>query len=302
MRNIKSMKNYFKSLLCVLLLGFTSQVYAQASSIEIINIEESNENLTSSRPVTGTYALGMGGTSILASYLSPLHYTGRTFTASGFWTKAMPFNPTHAIMDFKVDANFTSLLNPAKTARMIGLNGSFSWGMAWRTKIFCDIQVSAGGAFQIFGGAYYLIRNSNNPVQAIVNASLDITASVSKPFRIGKLPILFSDRVQIPSLGAFFCPGYGETYYEIYVGNHKGLAHTGWWGNNFRIDNLLSFTLDFGKTAMTVGYRISAYNQWANSLNTKILTNSFVIGVVPGGIGMKKKTKTLPDQTIYAIY
>lgn len=255
-----------------------------------------------SRPVTGFYCLELGKTSVLATYLSPLRYNGTSFTASGYWTKAMPFNPENAVMEFKGDVSYSSLFNPAKTAKMLGLYGSFSWGMAWRKKLSDKLQFTLGGDFQIAGGAYYLLRNSNNPVQALANASLDFTASISLPFKIGKLPILFSDRVQIPSIGVFFCPQYGETYYEIYLGNHKGLAHLGWWGNNFRINNLLSFTLDFGKTAMTLGYRISADNQWANYLNTKIINNSFVIGVVPGGIGLKNRARKIPDQIINALY
>ena len=258
--------------------------------------------LLESRPVTGFYNIEIGGTSVLATYLSPLRYTGNKYTASGYWTKAMPFNPQHAVMDFKGSVSYDRLMNPAKTAIMIGLNGSFSWGMAWRKKFAKNMQFTVGGALQIAGGAYYLMRNSNNPVQALANGSIDLTGSVSIPFKIGKLPILFSDRVQIPSLGVFFSPQYGETYYEIYLGNHKGLVHAGWWGNNFRIDNLLSFTLDFGKTSMTIGYSISAYNQWVNYLNTKIITNSFVIGVVPGGIGLKKQPRKIPDQIINALY
>lgn len=263
---------------------------------------EKTENKFISLPVTGTYALEIGGENILSTYLSPLHYSGSSWGISGHWTKAMPFNPEKAVMEFNVRGRLNSLLNPAQTASMMAIYGSFSWGMSWRKRICHDIQITAGGALQIAGGAYYLIRNSNNPVQALAQATLDLTASISKTFKIGKLPVLFSDRIQIPSLGIFFCPQYGETYYEIYLGNYKDLVHPGWWGNNFRIDNLLSFTLDFGKTAMTLGYRLSAFNQWANNLNTKILTNSFVIGVVPHGIGLKKNTRKLPEETIYAIY
>ena len=265
-------------------------------------VKGQDNDKTVARPVTGVYSLEFGGTSVQATYLSPLTYHGSRFSASGYWSKAMPFNAEHAIMEFKADVNFSRLMNPAKSASMVGIGGDFSWGMAWRTRIVHDIQFTAGGAVGIEGAAYYLLRNSNNPVEAIVNLSLDLTGSVSKPFKIGRLPILVTDRVQIPSLGVFFCPEYGETYYEIYLGNHRGLAHAGWWGNNFRIDNLLSFTLDFGKTAMTLGYRVTAYNQWANNLNAKIVTNSFVIGVVPGGIGLKKQVKTLPEETIYSIY
>lgn len=257
---------------------------------------------TESRPVTGSYSIVLGRTSVLATYLSPLKYSGSHFEASGSWSKAMPFNPQHAVMQFDGDISFCNLLNPSQTARMVGLNAEFSWDMAWRLKLPENFQITAGGGIDIKGGAYYLLRNSNNPVEAIVNANLMITASVSKHFMIGRLPVLVSDRVKLPSIGAFFSADYGETYYEIYLGNHKGLAHAGWWGNNFQLDNLLGITLDFGRTAMLIGYRLNVYTQWANNLNTKIITNSFQIGVIPGGIGLKKRINKIPDVVISSLY
>lgn len=255
----------------------------------------------SSRPVSGVYAVEMGHTDVQATYLSPLHYTGTQISAFGSWSKAMPFNPENAVMHFEGRGSFCNLLNPAQTARMVGLFGEFSWDLAWRKRLPHDFQITAGGGFDLSGGAYYLLRNSNNPVEAIANFSLMISGSVSKHFKIGRLPILVADRVKLPSLGVFFCPEYGETYFEIYLGNDQGLAHAGWWGNNFRLDNLLSVTLDFGHTAMMVGYSLNVHNQWANHLNTRIITNSFVIGVIPGGIGLKKKPKSAVE-TIYSLY
>lgn len=255
----------------------------------------------SSRPVTGLYALEFGSTNVKATYLSPLSYKGTQFSLSGAWSKALPFNPEAAVMQFDVNTDFCNLLNPAQTARMVGLIGEFSWDMQWRKQLPNDFQITLGGGIDILGGAYYLLRNSNNPVQAMANVSLMPVASASKHFRIGRLPVLISDRVKLPSLGCFFSSEYGETYYEIYLGNHKGLAHLGWWGNNFRIDNLLSVTLDFGRTAMTLGYRLNVNTQWANNLNTKIITNSFVIGVIPGGIGLKKRPR-MPQNSIYSLY
>lgn len=255
-----------------------------------------------SRPVTGIYSFEIGGTSVMATYLTPLKYSGRRYAITGNWSKAMPFNPTHAIMEFNATANISNLLNPAKTARMIGMTASFSWGMSWRTKFTNDFQITAGGFTDISGGAYYLLRNGNNPVQAIANVSLGISGSLSKPFTIGKLPVLITESLQIPSVSCFFNQGYGETYFEIYLGNTRGLAHAGWWGNNFHLNNLLSVVLDFGRTSLQLGYRFETYNQNACHLHTRITSNSFVIGVIPGGIGLKKKTKRLPSETVYAIY
>ena len=140
----------------------------------------------------------------------------------------------------------------------------------------------------IGGGAYYLLRNGNNPVQAMATAAISARLSASRPFRIGAIDFLIADKVSVPSLSVFFSPEYGETYYEIYLGNHSGLVHAGWWGNNFRIDNLLSATFDFGRTAAMIGYRFSVDTQWANNLNTKIFTHSLVLGIVPGVSVLKR--------------
>lgn len=260
------------------------------------------ETAMESRPVTSTYSIELGRKNVLATYLSPLHYTGTDFALSGAWSKAMPFAPESAIMHFDATVNFSSLLNPAETAKMVGLNGSFNWGMSWRTQLPASIQATLGGTVGMEGGAYYLLRNGNNPVEAIANLSLALRGSISRPMTIGRLPILLRDEVSLPSLSVFFSPEYGETYYEIYLGNHRGLAHAGWWGNNFRINNLLSATLDFGRTALTIGYRFGAYTQWACNLNTRVITHAFVIGVVPGGIGLKKRQPRNISRTVYSIY
>ncbi len=280
----------------------TGIAIALAAAFPSTALAEGSDASDVSRPVTGTYSIEIGRRNVLATYLSPLHYTGKSLGVSGSWSKAMPFDPEKAIMHFDTGFYFSSLLNPAHTATMIGLQGSFNWGMSWRHRLPSQFQLTLGGTVGLQGGAYYLLRNGNNPVEAIADFNIAARASLSRPIKIGRLPILLRDEVSLPSLSVFFSPQYGETYYEIYLGNHKGLVHAGWWGNNFRIDNLLSATLDFGRTAMTVGYRFNAYTQWACNLNTKIMTHSFVIGVVPGGIGLKKRRVKAPTEVIYSGY
>lgn len=280
-------------LLALLLSGMSGHMLAQG---------QDKPGKEQSRPVTGIYSVEIGGKDVLATYLSPLHYKGTSFALSGAWNKAMPFSPRSAIMHFNAYASFDNMLNPAETARMVALNASFSWGMSWRTQLPWRLQLTAGGSFGIDGGAYWLMRNGNNPIQAMGSVNIATRASLGRPFKIGCLPLLVRDEVSLPSLGVFFSPEYGESYYEIYLGNRHGLVHPGWWGNNFRIDNLLSVTFDFGRTAAMIGYRFKADTQWANCLNTKIFTHSIVIGVVPGGIGLRPKPKKLPSETVYSLY
>ena len=283
------MKNLFRIVL--ILFAFTITEIARAQDADI-----SNE----SRPVTGIYSIEWGHKNVLATYLSPLHYSGSNIGLSGEWSKAMPFNPQNAIMRFHGGMDFSNLLNPAQTARMIGLNAYFNWGMEWRRKLPKNFQFTLGGAASLKGGAYYLLRNGNNPVQAMGNVSIDVTGSLSKAIRYKKLNLLIEDQVSVPSLSLFFMPEYGETYYEIYLGNTSHLVHGGWWGNNFSLNNLLSFTFDFGRTAAMIGYRFNMQTAWANYLNTKIFSHSLVVGIIPGGLGLKKKVSRVAESTVYA--
>lgn len=250
------------------------------------------------RPVIGYYNIEIGRRHVLSTYLSPFSYRGTGLGVSGYWTKMLPANPEHLAMDFQVRGVMGSLLNPARTASEIDFTGSFAWGLQWKKRLPHDFIVGVGGEAGIYGGVFYLPRNGNNPVSAQFAVGIGAVGSAGWHTRIGRLPILFSDRLSLPLLSGFFMPDYGETYYEIYLGNHGGLAHCGWPGNRFGIDNLLSATLDFGRTSIQVGYRFSMQNTQANNLVNRVFNHAFVIGIVPGGIGLKQRR----DNIITPIY
>lgn len=281
-------------------LSLTATLAAMLSAISPSYAQESEA--VESRPVTSVYSLDFGGERAQATYLSPLKYKGWVAGASGSWKKALPQNPQHLVMNFDARVAGSRMLNPDKNATMVGFNGSFSWGMSRRWRFADKWQLTAGGNVGIDGGILYLIRNGNNPVNAMASANLGLQACISKVWHIGRLPLLVSDEAKLPSLGIFFSPEYGEPYYEIYLGNHSGLAHCGWWGNNFRLTNLLSVDFDFGRTAMRIGYRFEANTSYVCHLNTNIYTHSFVIGVIPQGLGLKKRTPVSNVTKVYADY
>lgn len=246
-------------------------------------------NALESRPVTGLYAIEIGGRSAVAEYLSPMAYDGLDLALSGHWDKALPFDPARFMMDFDARLAYSSMLNPAGSASTIGLSARFAWHMSRYIRLPHSMTFSFGGGPAIEGGALALLRNSNNPVDVTIKAALEATASLSWKTRLGRLPVLLADRFSIPLAGAFFMPQYGETFYEIYLGNRSGLAHFGWPGNMPGIDNTLSLTMDFGKTALFIGYRLSVGSAFANNLSTRSVTNGFVIGVIPDGIGLRRR-------------
>lgn len=257
----------------------------------MFNIAEGKAQDSIPRPVTSVYRIEVGNANARSTYLSPLRYSGNIWGVSGEWSKAFQKNPEHIVMSFAGGLNYRTMLNPAHSARMLGFDARFDWGMAYRLRLPYNLQITGGGLFDLTGGVLYVPRNGNNPVTLPVRIGLDLDASLSWHFKIGRLPMLLTDRFHIPCLGAFFSPQYGETFYEIYIGNYAGLAHCGWWGNNFCVDNLLSLKMDFGRTALEIGYRYDYRSYFANRLVTRTAANTFVIGVIPQGLGMKNKRK-----------
>lgn len=254
-----------------------------------------------SRPVTQIYNLEVGSAMQINTYLSPLRYKGKELALTGLWSKGMPFNPNWT-MDFDARLEVGRSLSPSQTSAMLETQVNFFWGMNRRWQLPYRVMVTAGASVGIDGGILYLPHNSNNPADGNFWTGISLKAGASWPFRIGRLPILLSDRISIPTLGAFFCPEYGESYYEIYLGNREGLAHFGWWGNCFGLDNHLAVTLDFGRTAMQLGYRIRLTTNHANNLDTQLLSNAFTIGVIPHGIGLKNRKPCTKTQIINALY
>lgn len=241
------------------------------------------------RPVTSVYSLEIGRHWARSTYLSPSRYSGTETALSGHWGKRMPFAPHMARMDFDArGALWWRMENPARNVAMQGFELEFSWQMAAFWRLPADFQVSVGGGPELAGGVLLLLRNSNNPVSVNLSAALAAGASLSKDFHIGRLPMTAQWRLRSPLIGAFFMPGYGETYYEIYLGNRKGLVHCGWPGNHFRLDSHLALQMDFGRTAMEVGYRFITDSMHANNLTTRQFTHAFTIGVIPHGLGRKK--------------
>lgn len=243
------------------------------------------------RPVSSIYGLQFGGISAYSTYLSPLTYTGTVFGVYGNWQKALPFSPDNAIMEFDTSVKGGTMLNPPATARMVDLDFSLSWGMAYRKRLPYNLQATAGGDLRVDGGMLWLTRNGNNPVAARAYPDIAAKGSLSWHLSIGRLPILIADEVRIPVAGLFFSPAYGETYYEIYLGNRSGLVHFGYPSNHFTLSNLFTVNLDFGRTAMQIGYRLETDTSWCNNINTHIYRNMLVIGVIPGGLGLKNKNK-----------
>lgn len=257
------------------------------------------------RPVTSAYTVGIGTSHLCDTYLTPLHYTGISAELRYERLSAMAFDPDRWVMQLDGRLMLDAADNPARNATMTGLELRLSWAMMRRCRIASvpGLQLFYGGYTDIGGGGLLLARNGNNPAQARAAWTLGPTVMGVWNKRIRRLPVTLRYQARMPLVGAFFSPDYGELYYEIYLGNHSGLAHMAWPANYFRLDNLLSADLHLGNTSLRIGYAADIFSSKINNIVARRVTHLFIIGVTTESITIGRSRGIDPHaRIISAIY
>ncbi len=243
----------------------------------VIHAQENDEIL---RPVNSVYTIEAGSSHITDTYLTPIKYSGWHIGLNYERNQAMKFSPENWVMQMRVDLSADHDNNLVGNKDMWYGELDFSWGMMRRWKLpYKGFSAGVGGSASLSGGCIYLDRGGNNPASAKGSVTLNATGYVAWNGRIAGLPVTLRYQPVIPVVGAFFAPDYGELYYEIYLGNHSGLAHCSWWGNYFVMDNALSADLHFGSTSLRLGYTGKIYSTKINHTVTNIFTHAAVVGI-----------------------
>ncbi|WP_290044384.1 DUF3316 domain-containing protein [uncultured Muribaculum sp.] len=246
---------------------------------------------TTLRPVTSSYTYEIGGATLANTYLTPLKYKGWDMALNYERMQAMKFNPEKWVMRLTAGIDLNRTDNPAKNATMWRLVADFSWGMTYRFKLPHNITLAGGGSTSLDLGCVYNARNGNNPVAVEAAWTVNLTGYASWNVKIGRLPVTLRYQPTIPLTGVFFSPDYGELFYEIYLGNHSGLAHCAWWGNYFRMENLVTADMHLGATSLRVGFRNNILSTSINDITTRTITYSTVIGVTTEWISLNPSRK-----------
>lgn len=257
------------------------------------------------RPVISSYMFEAGSSSILDTYLSPVTNRGTHLRFEYERMQAMRFNPEKWIMQINAGVDYDNVHNPAGNHTEHSLMADFRWRMMrrWNDVFVPHLQLAVGGETMFRGGVIYKPANSNNVVSTKIHLAVGVTAMASCGVKVGNLPLTLRYQASLPMIGAFFSPGYGETYYEIYVGNRKGLAHFGWWANRFDMVNLFTVDMHLGGTVLRLGYRNRIESSWINHLNTQISTHAAVLGVGGEWLSLRKnRGENTTSKIISAMY
>ncbi len=233
----------------------------------------------SALPAQSMLMLDAGYASIHDSYLTPITYDGIDL---GLSLEATRWASRYRwLWQLSVGADYNYVENNAKNNNLQKVMGDISFNMqhAWMGVLHPRLGFSAGPMAQLRAGIVYDAVNSNNPVTVRAHANLGATGMAWFNTHLGRLPITLRYQAQLPVVGVFFAPEYDESYYEIYLGNHKNLAHLGWWGNRFDMTNYLGADLHVRKVTLRIGYRNRLEHWSVNNLNVHDFTHALVFGI-----------------------
>ena len=117
--------------------------------------------------------------------------------------------------------------------------------------------------------------------------------------KIKNYPITIKNNFSLPTIGAFYCPQYGASYYEMfYLGNREEWIHFGWWGNNLYISNKLTIDLPVKQRSLNIGYQCKFRSMDQNHLKYKNLTHEFILGISVQKIIIGKNKKDISSDLI----
>ncbi len=209
----------------------------------------------SSKVITRSTMVGIGGTNVLDTYLSNEHFKGIGF--SFLATVERQREHRHWSTTLEYEANLSSTKDRARQQQELEGAFNFYWGKLREWQLLDgNLRLQAGGVANTSLGFIYNTSNGNNPAQARVHLNLMPTAVASYRFMLFNKQFLARYELNLPLVGIQFSPNYGQSYYEIFNrGNYDHnivfttLATAPEWRNLLTVDAQLSRSI-----TLRVGY------------------------------------------------
>lgn len=219
---------------------------------------------------------GVGNADLYDTYLSPLKYKGTSFQIIDERMKSNSWFNNKFTRQQTIELEFVMADNPAKNATEYWGMLQYGWGGHYNLVKTDKFRLSAGAIWKTSVGVLYNERNSNNPASARIHSNINLSAIAFYNFK----SLTFRWQLDTPVIGALFSPHYGQSYYELSLGNTVGVANFASLHNQRALRNYFTVDIPINKAMLRVGYQGSFYQTKVHSLQTHTYTNSFVVGLV----------------------
>lgn len=242
--------------------------------------------------------IGIGSSNLYDTYLSPLKYTGTSFRLMNERMKKTSWFNDKFTKQQLIDLEVTTTKNPIGNADQFSILLGYNFGGHYNLMNTDKFRFSAGGLWNISGGVLYNQRNSNNPASARAYSNIHLSAIAFYSWKT----VTFRGQIDAPIAGILFSPHYGQSYYEISLGNSVNVVNFASLHNQRALRTYFTADIPVSKVSVRVGYLGSYYQTEIHNLQTHNYSHSFVIGLVSESVnlsGNKIKTNKIIDSSFY---
>ncbi len=231
------------------------------------------------RTVERQWLWGAGWTSVLDTYLSSLTYKGTDFALYNRTERLARWGKGKVTVAGLYNGHMAYVASPTDDGKMLDaeLSASGGWHYNWRPA--SHWRLALGGLAELAGGFTYATRNTNNPAQARLGASLWASGIAEYSFRFFGKNATARMQLDAQFIGMQFAPEYGQSYYEIFsLGHSGGTLHFTQMGNcpTYRAQAMVN--LPVKRANVTLGYVADIRQSKLGGLKRHAWRNTFMIG------------------------
>jgi hypothetical protein len=238
-------------------------------------------SVPTARPTTHEWLYGVGHLNVLDTYLTPLEYTGTSFSVTHRSERLARWGHARVLVQGYFSGYGAYLHSPTDDHREwdARLTAAVAWlrqwtpGRRWR--------LAAGGMAEGLTGFTYNTIGGNNPAQGRLAADLGATLLAEYRFRLLHRTLAVRTQADAPLVGVMFSPHYGQSYYEIFsLGQHSSHVRFTYPVNapSVRWTTTCRFPL-WGAT-LAVGYAADIRQSDVNALKHHAWNHQLVVGYV----------------------
>ena len=229
--------------------------------------------------VHATTMIGVGGTSVLDTYLSPSTYANVSYSLMS----QQSWRASRSGAALSHLSTWWLHLAPSMRASHNGvlhyLEMQYSYALHYRQPVTPSCTWLIGGGVSPTLGAIYNPRNGNNPVNALASINAQLSTGAVWQLASRRFPLRISAYVEVPLVGLLFSPEYGQSYYEMSLHGVGETLHLGSLHNQWAVAPQLSIEIPLGDVAMALGYRGHYYAMAINGLVSQRYASAVMIGL-----------------------
>jgi hypothetical protein len=224
-------------------------------------------------------SVGGGKTSVYDSYLSPLKYSGTNISLLVERTKPTRLWKGRIAVQQLFHLEVADTKNPSGSSKSYAGTLEYDYGLYYRWNPIRNIRLYTGLQGDFLAGAIYNLRNTNNPANAKIHLNLNASAMAAYTFQIKQQPIQIRYQINMPLTGMLFSPEFGQSYYEIGLGDQSPLIYLAAWHNHRTISNTLSVEVPLNLCTLRITGANRLYQTQLNDLKTQILSHTIYLGI-----------------------